>query len=572
MHSNRQGVLLLMRAAGLIAITCFLVTVLLMAASSSVSQSSLPNPLAPVATDSPRATLTGLLQELGAAQKLMRATYEQHIQEPGWFMSKQTADAQDVIQAHLERIARAMDLSDVPPAERRKTAIETGMLLSEIFDRVGLPPTAAIPDATGLKALTDKGDRPQWTVPGTEIRIAKIDSGARAGEYLFSADTVARAYEFYQKIRSVPPPDGFDFYAFYALSPGELVPPKWYVYVQKLPVWFHNVYGDSARWQWIALGLTIFAAISFIFAIYRLSRPRHYLAAHLPRWVISLSLPLAVTVTIFLAAAFIEVLNFTGPVYRVLTAALQIMLYVPLTWLIIVICDRLADWIGLAWGAQRYSFDSGIVRVSIRLFGVVFAIGMFAYGASQIGVPLVGILAGLGVGGLAFALAAQPTLENFIGGIMIYADRPVRVGDSGKFGDVTGTIEEIGIRSTRIRLPDRSVMTIPNGDFSKSRLTNFSNRDRALYTSTIGLGYGMKEKELRTLMNNVKKMLSQHTGFRPDKVSVRFSGFGSDSLTVDISGEIAPGKADEQSAIREDINFKLFNIVEKLGAKLTSHG
>jgi MscS family membrane protein len=248
------------------------------------------------------------------------------------------------------------------------------------------------------------------------------------------------------------------------------------------------------------------------------------------------------------------------------------LLCLPLTWLAVVTCNRLADWIGVAWGSQRYSFDSGIVRVSIRLLGFLIAIGMIAYGASQIGVPLVGILAGLGVGGLAFALAAQPTLENFIGGIMIYADRPVRVGDSGKFGDLSGTIEEIGIRSTRIRLADRSVATIPNGDLSKSRLTNFSNRDRALYSSTIGLEYGTKEKELRALMDSIRKMLTRHAGLRRDKIGVRFSGFGGSSLTLDISAELAPGKADEHAGIREDINFKLFGIVEKSGARLTSHG
>jgi MscS family membrane protein len=569
MPINKDVGQLLARAAALLAATGLLIAALLWAVPNSVSQSSLPHPLAPPATDSPRATVMGLLDEVGIAQKMMRETYARHIKEPGWFMSTETAAAQDAIQAHLERVARAMDLSQVPPASRRKTAMETGMLLSEILDRVGLPSVAQIPDGAGIRALAEKGERAQWSIPQTEIRIAKIESGDRAGEYLLSSDSVARAYEFYQKVRSIPPPDGFDFYAFYALSPGELVPPKWYAYVQRLPAWFLDVYIDSARWQWIALFLTVLLSLAVLFSIYRATRSGHVIAARLPSWAVSLVMPAATALIIWLAGIFVDELNFTGPVDRVLTTTFEVALYVPLTWLAVVGCNRLADWIGVAWSAQRYSFDSGLLRVSVRLFGIFIAIGMLAYGAQQIGVPLVGILAGLGVGGLAFALAAQPTLENFIGGIMLYTDRPVRVGDSGKFGDVTGTVEEIGIRSTRIRLADRSVTTIPNGDLSKSRLTNFSNRDRAMFSATLGLPYGTREKKLRDLMKRISDMLTAHPAMKADRVNVRFGGFGSGALTIEVSGELA-AKSDQLASAREDINFKLFNIVEKAGAKLTA--
>ncbi len=553
--------------ATLVLVTIALLSVLLMAGLPS-AQSYLPNPLAPPDTASPRATLTSLQAEVDAAEKLMRATYARHIKEPGFFMSKQTEEAQDLIRAHLELAMRTLDLSEVPPANRYKTALETTMLLEEIFDRVGLPNPGAIPDAPMMKALVDKGERQQWTVPQTEIRIARVEKGAHAGEYLFTPDSVSRAYEFYQRVRAIAPPDGFDFYSFYALSPGELVPPKWYAYIQKLPPWYHEVYIDSAHWQWLALGLTLLIALSVCYAIHRMVRPGRFLAARLPHWLNTLVLPLSVLIAISLASSFIDLLNFTGPVQRIIATSFDVVLYLPLAWLAVVVCNRMADWVSSAWSAQRYSFDTGIVRVAIRIVGIFTATALLTYGANQIGVPLVGILAGLGVGGLAVALAAQPTIENFIGGIMIYADRPVRVGDYGKFGSVTGMVEEIGIRSTRIRQLDRSILTVPNSEFSKAQITNYSNRDRLVFTTTIGLAYGTKEKQLRAILKKMRAMLTAHPRVNPDKVGVRFAGFGDQSLLVAIVAELAHTGNDELHTVSEDLNLHMFNVVEKSGAEL----
>src|SRR4029077_20066426 len=119
-------------------------------------------------------------------------------------------------------------------------------------------------------------------------------------------------------------------------------------------------------------------------------------------------------VAFWCAWSFIDLLNFTGPVQRMLASGFEIVSHLPLTWLAVVACNLLADWVAVAWSARHYSFDAGILRVVIRLIGIVIAASMLAYGGSQLGVPLVGIIAGLGVGGLAIGLAAQPTIENFI--------------------------------------------------------------------------------------------------------------------------------------------------------------
>ena len=216
---------------------------------------------------------------------------------------------------------------------------------------------------------------------------------------------------------------------------------------------------------------------------------------------------------------------------------------------------------------NRFAFDGGVLRLAIRVVGVLLGTGLLAYGASQIGVPLVGILAGLGVGGIAVALAAQPTIENFIGGIMIYTDRPVRVGETCQFGDMTGVVEEIGIRSTRIRSSDRSLISIPNGDFSKLRLVNLSRRDHILFTSTIGLNYDTKEEQL----SNVLEVDAGAAGRRirtsmREKASVNLSAFANSAMEVKTSAALAGLQAArELAAIREDLLLKIFNVVGPRG-------
>ena len=449
--------------------------------------------------------------------------------------------------------------------------MEAAMLVAEIFDRVTLPPIQSVPDKAGMKALVDKGERPQWTAPRTEIRIAKIESGPRAGEYLFTADTVSHAYDYYQKIRNIPPPDGFDFYSFYALSPGDVLPPKWYATIQKLPPWFHRIYIDSARWQWIALVVTLLLTVGFWIAMFRMTRHNGRLAAHLPRWAVVGLFPVSALAAAFLASEFVDLLNFTGPVQQALSTSFNVVIYLIFTWLVVALCSRLSDWSAYAWGGNRLSFDAGVLRLGIRLCGILIGTALLAYGASQIGVPLVGILAGLGVGGIAVALAAQPTIENFIGGIMIYADRPVRVGETCQFGDMTGVIEEIGVRSTRIRASDRSLVSIPNADFSKQRLINLTRRDQVLFNSTIGLNYDTQEEQLQRILKSLRDLLASHPHVKADNAKANLSAFSNSAMELKIAAELIDAAPSELPAIREDLLLKMFTIVGREGAKMVAH-
>jgi MscS family membrane protein len=520
------------------------------------------NPLAPPATDSPRATLTALTTELDAAQSLMVQAYREHVNERGWFMSPQTAAKQNLIEYHLNRAARTLNLEATAPVDRHRVGLETTILLSEIFDRVGLPPKEQIPDSAATKNL------PSWTVPGTEIRISRVASGERAGEFLFSPDTVQRAYSYYKQVRFIAPHDGFDFYAFYAHSPGELIPPKWYSWIEALPGWFHEVYIDNARWQWIALGLTIFLGVSFCFLVHWINRPGGRASKHFPLWARDFLLPASVMAVVLLARSFVEEVNFTGPVAAMLASAFEVIFYLPATWLTLTTFNRVAEFAASWWAVRGYDLDAGILNLTIRAVGIVAATMIVAYGATQIGVPLAGVLAGLGVGGLAFALAAQPTMENLISGIMIYADRPVRVGQKCKVGAITGIVEEIGIRSTRIRAADRTLATVSNSDFAKAQIVNLSNRDRQLFATEFGLNYGPPASQIRGLLEQMRVALRNNPNVIQGTEAAELIDLGPSAFVISAGAELS-GEAAKNA--KEELLFGLISAAEKVGVQITAH-
>jgi MscS family membrane protein len=133
-------------------------------------------------------------------------------------------------------------------------------------------------------------------------------------------------------------------------------------------------------------------------------------------------------------------------------------------------------------------------------------------------------VAGLGIGGLAVALAVRPTLENLIGGIILYLDKPVRVGDFCSFGDKTGTIESIGLRSTKLRALDRTLVTIPNAALADMQVINWAKCDRMLISTTIGLRYETDSDQLRYIMVEFREMLHTHPNVDSETVRVRFAG------------------------------------------------
>jgi MscS family membrane protein len=204
------------------------------------------------------------------------------------------------------------------------------------------------------------------------------------------------------------------------------------------------------------------------------------------------------------------------------------------------------------------------------VIGLAAAIAIIFYGATEIGLPLYGIIAGLGVGGLALGLAARPTLENLIGGIILYADRPVRVGDFAEFGNKMGVVEEIGLRSTRVRSLDRTIITVPNAEFSNMQIINHSRRDSTMLRTTIALKAETTTEQMHEVLDRLRKSLSDHADVDPASVRVRFKELTARSLNVELRAYIKRPSYGELLAVQEELLFRIKQIIEESGTGIAA--
>jgi MscS family membrane protein len=190
---------------------------------------------------------------------------------------------------------------------------------------------------------------------------------------------------------------------------------------------------------------------------------------------------------------------------------------------------------------------------------------VLALGGQAIGLPVLSVLAGLGIGGLAVALAVRPTLENLIGGIILYIDRPVSVGDFCSFGEQKGTVVSVGIRSTKLRATDRTLISVPNAQFADMQIVNWAECDEMLINETLGLRYETTVDQLRYILAELRRMLHAHPRITSDTVRVRFWGYGMSELKVNVRVYATTREWNDFFAIREDVYFRIFEIVRAAG-------
>ena len=202
-----------------------------------------------------------------------------------------------------------------------------------------------------------------------------------------------------------------------------------------------------------------------------------------------------------------------------------------------------------------------ILKLSLFLAAILTILSIWGYNTST-------ILAGIGVGGLAVALAAQKTIENLFGGLSVIGDRPVLVGDLCRFGDRTGTVMHIGLRSTRIRTPDRTIISVPNGQFSSMALENISGRDKIWFHPTLNLRRDTTSEQLLRVLASFREILTDHPKVETGKIPVRFIGVGPYSLDIEVVAYITTSEYEEFLALQQELLLKLLQAVEQAGTAL----
>jgi len=248
--------------------------------------------------------------------------------------------------------------------------------------------------------------------------------------------------------------------------------------------------------------------------------------------------------------------------------AVELLALVSLTWLVVRLLDVCSDVTVARLGIRGRLGALSVVPLGRRAVkALILAMGLLA-ALAALGFNLTPALAALGVGGLAVALAAQKTIGNLFGGLTLLADRPVRVGDFCRFGDRIGTVEDIGMRSTRVRTLDRTVVTIPNGDFASLPIENFGHRDRFWFHLTIGLRYETTPDQIRLLLVEIRSMLCAHPRVSPDPARVRFVGLGDSSLNLELFAYVQAADQSDFLEVQEDLLLRIMEIVAAAGSAI----
>ncbi len=464
----------------------------------------------------------------------------------------------------LQKLSSVLDLSEVPPTGRRDAGRDAMVFLVDVLRRIDVPPLDAIPDA---KAYPDPDKPASWSIPGSEITISRVMQGPRKGKFLFDPETVTRAGEYYELVKSLPlkVPSRVESW-----REGQLQVHGWMIpvgLVAALPDALKLPILETPAWKVIAT----FIVLGFVAALLalwgRLTAPNP--EEHSPKsYVQRLLLPIAMVLAVFGARNFIgDQINDIGTFARVVDFALALAAIAAGAWAAWIAVFIFIEWMIESPQIADQSLDANLLRLLARIIGILAVASIAAYGAQQLGLPVIGVLAGLGVGGLAVALAAQSSIENLIGGLNLYADRPIRVGDFCEYAGIKGHIEQIGLRSTRIRGLDRTVTSVPNSLLARVHVTNYTLRDQFLYRHTLDLRRDTTTSQLGELTNAISKLLLAHPKALTNIASPRVHvvGFGDWSIKVEVFAYLNTNEPPEFLKMQEALTVSIIDLVRKSG-------
>jgi MscS family membrane protein len=452
-----------------IALLCLLLTPALPALVAGASNMF---PLEPPDTSSPRNTLESFLYYSSEFHKAMRAENEDEF----------------MVGEMRQRAERCFDLSDVAPTIRGDVALESVLRLREILDRIPLPAMAEVPDGEAIRMR----DVPVWRIPHTEIKIGRVESGARLGAYLFTAETVDRLDEFYDEVRDLPYKEGAaqGIYEEYIYSSGWLVPEG---LIARLPGWMHEGYMGQAVWQWTGLGLTILLSALALLPLLRWHRSWRSRGKTRAWRLGRLVFPLTGMGLCLLDKHIINAqINITGRVLTATTMLLEAALTIFAAWAILVAGNVITNGIIASQKIKEEALNADVIRLLGRLISLGLVFALFYRVGGYFGLPVTAVFASAGIAGVAVALAARETLANFFGGVSIFMDRPFRAGDyivldSGERGEVRA----VGMRSTRLLTRDDVMITIPNSVITNVKIVNQSApQPQFRVRIKIGVAYG----------------------------------------------------------------------------------
>jgi MscS family membrane protein len=382
-----------------------------------------------------------------------------------------------------------------------------------------------------------------------DLDLVRVSDPSAGKIWLISADTLVKVPELYDQVaaRQVE---------------------------KKLPkVLVKHQFAGVPLWQWLALlvALPVAAGIGWLILVL-LEIPVRWWArrrgqTEIANWR-SVSAPAWLLTGTLAHRIFVRYLGIALLPRHYYFQITSIALIVSVTWIV---------WRFVRWSLRRvrnralmhgHAGTGSLMLLGERILKtLIFVLGGLAV-LGSLGFNMSTALAGLGIGGLAIGFGAQKTIENLFGGVSVLWDEVFRVGDTCRFGDRTGTVEDIGLRSTRIRTEDRTLVAIPNGVVATINLENFSRRDKILFKTNLGLRPETKADHMRFVLAEIRRLLYSHPKVETKTVRVRLTDIAGSSLNVEVLSYILTRDFNEFAAIREDLLLRFMDVMEDSGGGL----
>ncbi len=460
---------------------------------------------------------------------------------------------------HYDRAAQLLELSQhlkktskkKPAKEGKRLARRLSLVLKRVHpggygrlsnDPTGAPETGVPLDEEVVVRTTLDGKPAQISL----IRVRRTDPQLI---WIYSADTVSIIDRLYDE-------HGYGW-------AGDYLP----------PLFFDWELLDVQLWQWLGLlGLGLVCLVFGVIASFLTRKVLLHLATF-TKWdwddeiVGAMNGPLRMVYWVLGFAIGRTFLSLADRADAFVLASCKLLSIMAAGWFLLRVTDMVGKIMLRVFKDRDDDMIVGMVPVARKIVKALIVAIVVIFALQNMGMDVGSLLAGLGIGGLAFALAAKTTLENLLGGITIAFDRPFKVGDYIKVGSLSGTVEDLGLRSTRIRTPNRTIITVPNGQIVDSKVENYAPRDRMRFVGTFGVQYDTSPDQIRFIIDEFKRYLVGHERLYPEDWRVRFVGFGDSSQDIEVIFYIVTSSFGEYTGIREGILFDLGEIISRAGAE-----
>ena len=421
----------------------------------------------------------------------------------------------------LRTAVRCLDIANLPVSIRETTGARLAISLKNFMDRFEAVKLTGLPDTFGDIRFI-------WRKPADGLEISLVRDSV--GDWRFSQSTLKVLPQLLRLVRGNEVVKGVEN----TLSPDTFA--QWVR--QSVPEMLRHSTIYFENWQWIALILLVLVGLALerivikLFSFWLMRMVKHSAARERYRLDRRLVRPIGVLGMSAMWAMVVRALELPLEAELILYFATQVMIAASGVWAVYNIVDIIANYFQVIADRTETKFDDLFVPMIRRALKIIVITFGLLFVADNFDIDITSLLAGLGIGGIALALAAKDTVENLFGSLTVLFDKPFEIGDWIAIGEYEGTVEEVGFRSTRIRTFYNSQISVPNANLTRTAVDNFGRRQYRRTSVKIGVQYNTPPEKIEAFCEGIRELIRRHPFTRKDLYHVYFNEFAASSLNI----------------------------------------